>query len=165
MAWDSRSESWVGTFSLDQCDDPDGRLRGENSSVINMGLHIPTQNAQPKPDQMKECLWDGSVSAPFLSASLNCRVGSCHLPPSLTRVLFKPPICQSKKQQSISNGGTCPAETWLSFSLGPAQGGMWGHCSARGPREGVVPSPVPLPFCTRAQASGQRSAASWHAVG
>lgn len=43
-AWDSRSETWVGTFSLDQCDDPDGRLQVENSSVMNYPLKMLSPN-------------------------------------------------------------------------------------------------------------------------
>lgn len=46
---------------------------------------------------------------PFLSPSLNYRVGSCHLLPSPC-VSFKPLICQSRKQQSISNGWNVPGK-------------------------------------------------------
>lgn len=48
---------------------------------------------------------------PSLEPPLNCRVGSCHRPPpSLTRVLFKPLICQSRKQQRISDGWNVPGK-------------------------------------------------------
>ena len=110
MAWYGRSESWVGTFSLDQWDDPEGRLCVENSSVVNRELFIVTLKmlSQSRTRRRNVCGMANSPGPHFLSPPLNYRVSRCHLPHSLTSVLFKPLICQSKKQQSISNVWNVP---------------------------------------------------------
>lgn len=49
---------------------------------------------------------------------LNCRVGRCHRPPTLTRVLFEPLICQSRKQQSVLGGWDLPGRDAVLAALG-----------------------------------------------
>nr|KAF6416246.1 hypothetical protein HJG59_009508 [Molossus molossus] len=62
--------------------------------------------------------WLHTPGSPFSHPPPNCRVGSCHLSPSLTLVLFKPLICQSRKQQSISKGWNLPAKMWCRSAWG-----------------------------------------------